>query len=158
VIEGEENLEEEYGPFRLDRRDVEERIAELSSSRDLRGARAVQRRPSGMVRSNREPFRGSGIVVARAALAAAAITNDVKLPSGREHKELRQRLYRLRKAQRAQFKPTELLGSDDVTRAEEDQDDEEILDENAALKEIDSLVRGLEQLEKAKARDRAEVR
>jgi hypothetical protein len=106
-----------------------------------------------MVRSNREPFRGSGIVVARAALAAAAITNDVKLPSGREHKELRQRLYRLRKAQRAQFAPTELLGSDDVTAAEEDQGEEEVLDDNAALKEIDALVRGLEQLEKAKARE-----
>ena len=58
VIEGEENLEEEYGPFRLDEPDVEERIAELSSSRDLRGARAVAKRPSGAVRSNREPFRG----------------------------------------------------------------------------------------------------
>ena len=89
MIEGEENLEEEYGLLRLDQRDVDERIAELSSSWHPRGAPSRQRRPSGMVRSNREPFRGSGIVVARAALAAAAIENNAKLPSGREHKELR---------------------------------------------------------------------
>lgn len=148
--EGEEGLDDEFGPFRMDRVDLDERIAVLLESSDLKGVRAVRTRPSGAKRADRAIFAGSGVVVARGALAAAKVAHSVQLPGGKEHRELRERLQRLRSAQAAQF-------GVEVPAAALPEDGDETFDPHAdraaAQKEIDALLRGLAQHEHAKARE-----
>lgn len=150
--EGEEGLDDEFGPFKMDSTDLDERIAALLESSDLKGARAVRTRPSGAKRADRAIFAGSGVVVARGALAAAKVAHSVQLPGGKEHRELRERLQRLRSAQSAQFGAGEVP----VAAAPEDGDEAAFdphADQAAAQKEIDALLRGLEQHELHKARE-----
>ena len=85
----------------LDDDEVEDKIEEMLASRELQGVGLDEGRPT---------YAGAGATAARAELATR---RDVPLPSGRRHRELRKRVYRLRKAFRddqvKRLGPAELL-------------------------------------------------